>query len=46
MFEGCGFESQHRILDEYFFTHICCTKIVIFVRKDKIKEKKRQEMAI
>ena len=22
--KGCGFESQYRILDEQFFTIICC----------------------
>ena len=28
--EGCGFESQHRILNGHSFTWICC-KIVMFV---------------
>ena len=22
--EGCGFESQHHVLDGHFFTNICC----------------------
>ena len=29
-----GFESQHRILDEHFFTYIV-VKIVMFVTKDR-----------
>ena len=33
--KGCGFESKHRMLDEYFF-HISY-KIVMFVRKDEKK---------
>ena len=36
--EGCGFESQCRILDGHFFTLICC-KIVLFVwKRPKINE--------
>ena len=31
--EGCGFESQHQILDGHF-SHIVVVKIVMFVWKD------------
>ena len=29
--EGCGFESQHRILNGHFFTLICCQIVLVFV---------------
>ena len=32
--EGCGFESQHCILDGHYFTFVCCKKIVMIVSKD------------
>ena len=34
--KGCGFESQHRILDGQF-SHSFVVKIVMFVWKDKLK---------
>ena len=32
--EGCGFESQHCILDGHYFTFVCFKKIVMIVSKD------------
>ena len=42
--EGCGFKSQHHILDG-LFPHMYVVKIVKFVRKDENKGKKRTGMA-
>ena len=36
--EGCGFESQHRILVGHF-SYLFVVKIVIFVLKDENKQK-------
>ena len=38
MSEGCGFESQHHILDGHF-SHKFVVKIVMFVCTDKTKLK-------
>ena len=43
--EVCGFKSHHRILDGHF-SRIFVIKIVMFVRKDKNKTKKRTEIAL
>ena len=40
--EGCGFESQHRILDGHLFV----VKIVVFVRKDENKPKRGREWPV
>ena len=38
--EGCGFESQHRILDGHFFTYICCKNCNdVCLKRPKINEK-------
>ena len=37
--KGCGFESQHRILDGHF-SHLFVEKIVRFFRNDENKQKK------
>ena len=37
--EGCGFESQHRILDGHCSTSICCKKLYCLFEKTKINEK-------
>ena len=34
--EGCGFESQNRILDGHFFTFICCKSLF---EKTKLNKK-------
>ena len=36
---GCGFESQHCILDGQFFTLICCENCIICLKRPKINEK-------
>ena len=36
--KGCGFESQHHILDGHFVTYICCKNCNNF-GKDEISEK-------
>ena len=36
--EGCGFESQHCILDGHFFTVICKHCIHVCLKKPKINE--------
>ena len=36
--EGCGFESQHHILNGHF-SHLFVVKIVILFEKTKINEK-------
>ena len=40
--EGCGFESQHSILDGHFIiTYICCKIVMMFARKRaKINDKR------
>ena len=35
--EGCGYESQHRILDGHFFTSLCSKNVC---KRTKINEKK------
>ena len=30
---GCGFKSRHRILDEHFFTLICC---IVCLKRPKV----------
>ena len=37
--EGCGFESQHLILDGHFFTYIFCKNCNVFLKRPKIIEK-------
>ena len=38
--EGCGFKSQHRILDGHFFTDICCKNCNdVYLKRLKINEK-------
>ena len=29
-YEGCGFESQHHLLNRHFFTYICCKNGNVF----------------
>ena len=29
--EGCGFKSEHHIMDGHFFTLICCKIVLKFV---------------
>ena len=36
--EGCGFESQHHILDGHFFTYICCKILKCLFEKTKNKK--------
>ena len=36
--KGCGFESWHLILDD-FFTLICCKKCIVCLKRPKINEK-------
>ena len=37
---GCGFKSQHQVLDGYFFTLICCKNcIVCLFEKTENKQK-------
>ena len=31
--EGCGFESQHCILDELFVTYICCKNCNVCLKR-------------
>ena len=38
--EGCGFESWHRKLDGYFFTHICCLNCNFSSKRPKINDKR------
>ena len=39
--EGCGFESQHHILDGHFFTYICCKNCNdVCLKRHKIKNKR------
>ena len=35
---GCGFESQHRILDGLLFTFICCKMYCLFEKTKKTKK--------
>ena len=37
--EGCVFESWRPILDEHFFTFICCKNCNVCLKKTKINEK-------
>ena len=37
-YEGCGFESEHRMLEGHFFTFICCKNCNVFW-KDENKRK-------
>ena len=37
--KGCGFESQCRILDEHYFTLICCKNCIVCLKRPKINEK-------
>ena len=38
--EGCGFESQYRILDGHFFTYICCKNCNdVCLKRPQINEK-------
>ena len=36
---GRGFESQHRKLDEHFFTLICCNICIVCMKRPQINEK-------
>ena len=36
--KGCGFESQHRILDGHFFTLIYCRNCIVCLKRPKINE--------
>ena len=38
-YEGCGFESWHRILDGNFFTYNCCKNCYVCLKRQKINEK-------
>ena len=39
--KGRGFEFQHRILDGYFFTYICCENCNdVCLKRPKIKKKR------
>ena len=38
--EGRGFESWHRKLDGYFFTHICCLNCNFSSKRPKINDKR------
>ena len=40
--EGCGFESQHHILDGHF-SHLLAVKIVTLFEKTKINEKEARD---
>ena len=40
---GCGFESQHQILDGHFFTLICCKNAIVFLRKTENKLKRGRD---
>ena len=37
--KGCGFKSQHHILDGHFFTYICCKNCNVCLKRPKINEK-------
>ena len=38
--EGCGFESQHCILDGHFFIYICCINCNdVCLKRPKINER-------
>ena len=37
--KGCGFESRCRILDEHYFTLICCKNCIVCLKRPKINEK-------
>ena len=37
--KGCGFESQHRILDVHFFALLSCNNCNVCLKKKKINEK-------
>ena len=39
-FEGCGFESQHHILDGHFFTYICCKNCIVSLKRPKLNKKR------
>ena len=43
--KGCGFKSQHHILDGHFL-HLFVVKIVLFVSKDRKSTKKKPGIAI
>ena len=36
--EGRGFESQHHILDEHFFTLICCKNSNVCLKRQRDKK--------
>ena len=38
-FKGRGFDSRHHILDEHFFTYICCRNYGVCLKRPKINEK-------
>ena len=37
--ECCRFESQHRILDWHFFTHICCQNCNVCLKRQKYSKR-------
>ena len=36
---GCGFKSQHCILDGHFFAWICCKNCIVCLKRPKWNEK-------
>ena len=40
--KGCGFESQRRIMDRYFFTLICCKNCIVCLKRPKINKKEEK----
>ena len=40
--KGRGFESQRRLLDEYFFTLVCCKNCTVSLKRPKINEKEAE----
>ena len=37
--KGCEFESQHQILNGYFFTLICCKNYKVCLKTTELNEK-------
>ena len=37
--EGCGFKSQHRLLDGQDFTYICCINYNVCLKRPNINKK-------
>ena len=43
--EGCGFKSQHHILDGHFFKFICCKNCNVVLKRRKLTKKMSGMMA-